>query len=107
MTRSTRFQSQMRSRSTCDKQVFQRAITVMRVSISDEKPLHMRRSQDGHSIWQISWFQSQMRSRSTCDITQAQQEERINIVSITHEKPLHMRRRRLVELLALVESFHL
>src|SRR6266567_6619318 len=38
------------------------------VSISDEKPLHMRRRILRRSCFTASKFQSQTRSRSTCDI---------------------------------------
>src|SRR6266699_418300 len=62
-----RFQSQTRSRSTCDHrtQPYRRLSSC--VSISDEKPLHMRR-------------------HSTSNPTTAR------LVSISDEKPLHMRR---------------
>src|SRR5216683_1719826 len=61
------FQSQMRSRSTCDNALcfFLKFLSV--VSISDEKPLHMRHGHAQHVKGGASKFQSQMRSRSTCD----------------------------------------
>src|SRR6266567_4021653 len=62
------------------------------VSISDEKPLHMRLQMSIGSAWNILLFQSQMRSRSTCDIKQFSS---LNLltgrVSISDEKPFHMR----------------
>src|SRR6266487_173899 len=62
------FQSQTRSRSTCDG--FKVAASVARrgVSISDEKPLHMRHEESEGATMISKWFQSQTRSRSTCDI---------------------------------------
>ncbi len=62
------------------------------ISISDEKPLHMRLTQlDGSRIYH-SQFQSQMRSRSTCDTTLASPLPLDLCISISDEKPLHMRR---------------
>src|SRR5229473_2238027 len=85
------FQSQMRSRSTCDSLRTCAANSLQKVSISDEKPLHMRRAENWTSTRPRSvsisdekplhmrlglhllcnrlylMFQSQMRSRSTCD----------------------------------------
>src|SRR6266567_438410 len=86
------FQSQTRSRSTCDEEKERMELTwKTNVSISDEKPLHMRLTpgawQGFHCIVSISdekplhmrlsnqasfsgtgnKFQSQTRSRSTCD----------------------------------------
>src|SRR6266567_2119148 len=89
----TTFQSQTRSRSTCDYVVFLVESGGSHVSISDEKPLHMRPRKPGvsghHQVVSISdekplhmrltlmstmhspllLFQSQTRSRSTCDFT--------------------------------------
>src|SRR5713101_2952050 len=65
--RKAKFQSQTRSRSTCDKK---KGITLTKngdVSISDEKPLHMRPCIDGPDTREMKAFQSQTRSRSTCD----------------------------------------
>ncbi len=68
INRAVPFQSQMRSRSTCDL-----------IAPDDAS---------GNDV-----FQSQMRSRSTCDeITDAHIVARID-VSISDEKPLHMRQR--------------
>src|SRR5229473_216480 len=60
------FQSQMRSRSTCDLSWFTVGTLCFLVSISDEKPLHMR-----HSV--------------------CPEQPDGGIVSISDEKPLHMR----------------
>src|SRR6266567_909521 len=85
-----RFQSQTRSRSTCDCALPGPAWRPCRVSISDEKPLHMRRR------WKAPWslpegeFQSQTRSRSTCDEEKPTAGELEVLVSISDEKPLHM-----------------
>src|SRR6266571_1908497 len=65
------FQSQMRSRSTCDYHCSLLILKISFVSISDEKPLHMRL--DIHNV-------------VACAVG----------VSISDEKPLHMRRRHLV-----------
>src|SRR6266699_1397020 len=62
------FQSQTRSRSTCD---YSRAVVgdrLLIVSISDEKPLHMRRAPGRSCPGRVDAFQSQTRSRSTCDV---------------------------------------
>src|SRR6266699_2168672 len=62
------FQSQTRSRSTCD---YSRAVVgdrLLIVSISDEKPLHMRRPFLLTARAPFDVFQSQTRSRSTCDV---------------------------------------
>src|SRR6266571_2607159 len=61
------FQSQMRSRSTCDWAKTRLWGKQEPVSISDEKPLHMRRRCTGRDTRSNVTFQSQMRSRSTCD----------------------------------------
>src|SRR6266700_737992 len=110
------FQSQMRSRSTCDLDLHIPLCHDLPVSISDEKPLHMRRLilsasrfccsvsiSDEKPLHMrlipdivngiISWlFQSQMRSRSTCDIVTDGPYISHEFVSISDEKPLHMRR---------------
>src|SRR6266487_567967 len=110
------FQSQTRSRSTCDKICSCRRNAIVVVSISDEKPLHMRHRTI--AVWrqQSGQFQSQTRSRSTCDLRrtseadqdgdgfQSQTRSRSTCdmaltdfpwlqlcVSISDEKPLHMR----------------
>src|SRR6266700_2644596 len=86
------------------------------VSISDEKPLHMRHSdtsrlhrwKQGFNLRREAaphatlchctirlcddWFQSQTRSRSTCDMAPHPVLPREIHVSISDEKPLHMRR---------------
>src|SRR5713101_3564286 len=61
------------------------------VSISDEKPLHMRRIRLYSRYSSRKQFQSQMRSRSTCDIISGADLLDIAAVSISDEKPLHMR----------------
>jgi hypothetical protein len=86
------FQSQTRSRSTCDVDVAVLALLIARtfnlrreaaphateqlhpyriaflaLSISDEKPLHMRLLQSSCLKKNTPSFQSQTRSRSTCD----------------------------------------
>ncbi len=111
------FQSQTRSRSTCDiLNSFAASVNVY-VSISDEKPLHMRRKRKAPASRLEQEFQSQTRSRSTCDVVLTLQVVgsvvRFNLrreaaphataynsrasctsglVSISDEKPLHMRR---------------
>src|SRR6266567_3508788 len=60
------FQSQTRSRSTCDSGILYPSSYLTFVSISDEKPLHMRQP-DGHGGFDV------------------------HFVSISDEKPLHMR----------------
>src|SRR6266702_1424428 len=62
-----RFQSQMRSRSTCDEMPLPTCQVTTGVSISDEKPLHMRPIEGNFDQFADELFQSQMRSRSTCD----------------------------------------
>src|SRR6266581_7917851 len=62
------FQSQMRSRSTCDYHCSLLILKISFVSISDEKPLHMRLHTSSPLSGAICRFQSQMRSRSTCDL---------------------------------------
>src|SRR6266487_715201 len=61
------------------------------VSISDEKPLHMRLGHGGHGCGDIGEFQSQTRSRSTCDFPLLSSGLCDLEVSISDEKPLHMR----------------
>ncbi len=63
------FQSQTRSRSTCDTEVRDRSEGKWPVSISDEKPLHMRPKVAYALFWLDKLFQSQTRSRSTCDFS--------------------------------------
>src|SRR6266487_1413647 len=60
------FQSQTRSRSTCDFVKRLCCQLSLHVSISDEKPLHMRHGAAYSECRQFT-FQSQTRSRSTCD----------------------------------------
>src|SRR6266700_1431606 len=60
------FQSQTRSRSTCDFVKRLCCQLSLHVSISDEKPLHMRHGAAYSECRQVQ-FQSQTRSRSTCD----------------------------------------
>src|SRR5216683_116003 len=62
------------------------------VSISDEKPLHMRRCSICYGQNACKEFQSQMRSRSTCDHVTFEEGVSARAVSISDEKPLHMRR---------------
>src|SRR6266567_306777 len=64
-----KFQSQTRSRSTCDTEVRDRSEGKWPVSISDEKPLHMRPKVAYALFWLDKLFQSQTRSRSTCDFS--------------------------------------
>ncbi len=61
------------------------------VSISDEKPLHMRLCVASTCTRALSLFQSQMRSRSTCDDYEHMTYHDAVEVSISDEKPLHMR----------------
>src|SRR6266487_726680 len=63
------FQSQTRSRSTCDTEVRDRSEGKWPVSISDEKPLHMRPKVAYALFWLDKLFQSKTRSRSTCDFS--------------------------------------
>ncbi len=84
------FQSQTRSRSTCDFVKRLCCQLSLHVSISDEKPLHMRHGAAYSECRQFT-FQSQTRSRSTCDLDKEGNFPRRNYVSISDEKPLHMR----------------
>src|SRR6266851_4082099 len=109
------FQSQTRSRSTCDICKSRGPSWGYSVSISDEKPLHMRlcaiirhmrifvgfnlrrpaaphatSSRKRHTRHCLM-FQSQTRSRSTCDQEVNDVIGHIDRVSISDEKPLHMR----------------
>src|SRR6266568_2514614 len=85
------FQSQTRSRSTCDNAMNVASHFFMMVSISDEKPLHMRQhTMQTHQVF-FAGFQSQTRSRSTCDNRWSQLCNHKSRVSISDEKPLHMR----------------
>src|SRR5216683_1162858 len=59
----------MRSRSTCDIEPISIEVCNVAVSISDEKPLHMRLAPSNGLCCEFAQFQSQMRSRSTCDQT--------------------------------------
>src|SRR6266851_1650368 len=69
------------------------ALVVSRsVSISDEKPLHMRRHASQIQSVAKERFQSQTRSRSTCDMIGMSRLCHVIAVSISDEKPLHMRR---------------
>src|SRR6266487_3399743 len=68
-SRTAWFQSQTRSRSTCDTEVRDRSEGKWPVSISDEKPLHMRPKVAYALFWLDKLFQSQTRSRSTCDFS--------------------------------------
>src|SRR6266487_6351738 len=61
------------------------------VSISDEKPLHMRRPGRVAKMDTMELFQSQTRSRSTCDGVSNDTPLYGYNVSISDEKPLHMR----------------
>src|SRR6266700_2584488 len=63
----------------------------IKVSISDEKPLHMRRPVLTSTMPGGAPFQSQMRSRSTCDGKTSGLCKCNEPVSISDEKPLHMR----------------
>src|SRR6266702_2940623 len=63
----------------------------IKVSISDEKPLHMRRPVLTSTMPGGAPFQSQMRSRSTCDTNATTAGGNKQVVSISDEKPLHMR----------------
>src|SRR5260370_15327282 len=85
------FQSQTRSRSTCDAAA---------LLIPDRMPIcfNLRREAAPHATptlcqlpLAISPFQSQTRSRSTCDGNLDAIEESYRKVSISDEKPLHMR----------------
>src|SRR6266487_1474042 len=71
-----RFQSQTRSRSTCDKITIAELEARTKVSISDEKPLHMRQFISILSPVCLLMFQSQTRSRSTCDFPPISAERR-------------------------------
>ncbi len=82
----------MRSRSTCDTHNPTCFVDGLLVSISDEKPLHMRRGGFTVDDWERMMFQSQMRSRSTCDGEVCRRRIVHCCVSISDEKPLHMRR---------------
>ncbi len=81
----------MRSRSTCDVLCLFIVGMELDVSISDEKPLHMRRESSFPDAGRLYKFQSQMRSRSTCDGERAGKCIGPFPVSISDEKPLHMR----------------
>ncbi len=88
---STVFQSQTRSRSTCDQQSRTLCGSRKGVSISDEKPLHMRLVHTRRLPELLIVFQSQTRSRSTCDLVILDYRWSLVYVSISDEKPLHMR----------------
>src|SRR6266567_4538822 len=89
---SLSFQSQMRSRSTCDPMYYTpTGLLLSCVSISDEKPLHMRRLAFPVNSTCLAMFQSQMRSRSTFDNQAPGDNLGRMYVSISDEKPLHMR----------------
>src|SRR6266487_4434802 len=71
--------------------VFMLASLHYEVSISDEKPLHMRHEVPVFRRSGSGWFQSQTRSRSTCDEKEPRGQKLTRFVSISDEKPLHMR----------------
>src|SRR6266567_2900960 len=89
-TGNSRFQSQTRSRSTCDSGILYPSSYLTFVSISDEKPLHMRQP-DGHGGFDVHFVSISdekplhMRRQLNMDVATAQ------AVSISDEKPLHMR----------------
>src|SRR2546428_320265 len=97
----------MRSRSTCDWEAPDLPSRGFSVSISDEKPLHMRHRHSGSCGATCGLFQSQMRSRSTCDAMTQQDWVSDLWVSISDEKPLHMRHEHLTPLLLASLRFNL
>src|SRR5260370_855429 len=85
------FQSQTRSRSTCDVCSIRRSWLRGQVSISDEKPLHMRRTLHGPHAYPLGCFNLR---REAAPHATGQFLEFINSlgnVSISDKKPLHMR----------------
>src|SRR5216684_3240917 len=97
----------MRSRSTCDLGCEGGYPFADLVSISDEKPLHMRRTERVAILHASDVFQSQMRSRSTCDASPPCQHYTQMLVSISDEKPLHMRPLVLDAPACIAQSFNL
>src|SRR6266571_5128618 len=87
-----RFQSQTRSRSTCDFVIVLAVLGDLLVSISDEKPLHMRRRRlcMGGELWRSFNLRREAAPHATAVYGQLQLHQRG--VSISDEKPLHMRR---------------
>src|SRR6266699_3159381 len=87
------FQSQMRSRSTCDSGAKGKCISSYS---SFQSQMRSRSTCDKyHSPAKVACgvFQSQMRSRSTCDFVRTLCTSSRGVVSISDEKPLHMRQR--------------
>src|SRR6266487_405050 len=78
-----------------------------RVSISDEKPLHMRLLSFPLMGYARTPFQSQTRSRSTCDGGSEKGNASCQSVSISDEKPLHMRRCESTSLTWRIDGFNL
>src|SRR5713101_3481761 len=89
-TQSFNLRSEAAPHATYNKRVLQSVENC--VSISDEKPLHMRRRAKTLNDRLQKVFQSQMRSRSTCDFKMGTMKKQSMGVSISDEKPLHMRR---------------
>src|SRR6266487_2292015 len=120
------FQSQTRSRSTCDIAIIARTIIELSMFQSQTrsrstcdpaqrnvpKPwawrFNLRREAAPHATHNSRWmfrphkpFQSQTRSRSTCDYSKYDHSRVYGRVSISDEKPLHMRLLVLVVLVVL------
>src|SRR6266700_1017436 len=88
------FQSQTRSRSTCDVQVGEVVVPVTHVSISDEKPLHMRLGV--FDLGDVTETGFNLRREAAPHATRPTPSLPVlgSDVSISDEKPLHMRLRR-------------
>src|SRR6266851_3309824 len=88
---NTLFQSQTRSRSTCDMIGMSRLCHVIAVSISDEKPLHMRQLLAARGIVHCAGFNLRREAAPHATIEPILEATELSPVSISDEKPLHMR----------------
>src|SRR6266566_4480280 len=86
-----RFQSQTRSRSTCDRASDNQYRYWLNVSISDEKPLHMRRHMAVPVAFPAQGFNLRREAAPHATLCPPVEYLSYNSVSISDEKPLHMR----------------
>src|SRR6266567_1050251 len=86
------FQSQTRSRSTCDFRPQPQGALLAGVSISDEKPLHMRQEHPDVSLAGGIGFNLRREAAPHATLITHKLLWCLFYVSISDEKPLHMRR---------------
>ncbi len=101
------FQSQMRSRSTCDNDDGLAAWKWLAVSISDEKPLHMR---PGYGTCRPGSLCVSISDEKPLHMRLPYQSSSglsLIFVSISDEKPLHMRRGQILMMSSSIRCFNL